>query len=69
VVDSHMNMMTWDATRGEPTTLAIRRHNGGSNYVFVDGHAKWHQFSQTWWQMVGHPPLRDWYDPMKSDNQ
>jgi len=69
VVDSQMNMMTWDAARGEPTTLAIRRHNGGSNYVFVDGHARWHPFSQTWRQIAGHPPLRDWYDPMKSDNQ
>jgi prepilin-type N-terminal cleavage/methylation domain-containing protein/prepilin-type processing-associated H-X9-DG protein len=68
VVESQMNMMTWDAARGEPTTLAIRRHNGGSNYVFVDGHAKWHLFSQTWQQTPGNPPTRDWHDPMKMDN-
>jgi prepilin-type N-terminal cleavage/methylation domain-containing protein/prepilin-type processing-associated H-X9-DG protein len=23
------------------------RHGGGSNYVFADGHAKWHKFQQT----------------------
>ena len=23
------------------------RHNGGSNYVFADGHAKWHKFEAT----------------------
>ncbi|MEN3000690.1 MAG: DUF1559 domain-containing protein [Armatimonadota bacterium] len=69
VADSEMNARLWDPTRGEPTTLAIRRHNGGANYVFVDGHAKWHPFSDTWRQISGYPPLRDWYDPMKADNQ
>ncbi|GBC92137.1 Fimbrial protein [bacterium HR15] len=68
VADNQMNMMMWDATRSEPTTLAIRRHNGGANYVFVDGHAKWHVFSDTWRQIPGNPPLRDWYDPMKENN-
>ena len=23
------------------------RHSGGSNYIFADGHAKWHKFNQT----------------------
>jgi prepilin-type N-terminal cleavage/methylation domain-containing protein/prepilin-type processing-associated H-X9-DG protein len=53
----------WDMDKQEPTTVAIRRHQGGSNYVFVDGHAKWHRFSATWQQMMGQPPSRDWYDP------
>jgi prepilin-type processing-associated H-X9-DG protein len=69
VVDSQMNTRLWDATTGEPTTLAIRRHNGGSNYVFVDGHAKWHRFNQTWQQVPGNPPTRDWYDPLKENQQ
>jgi prepilin-type N-terminal cleavage/methylation domain-containing protein/prepilin-type processing-associated H-X9-DG protein len=27
--------------------IAWNRHNGGANYVFVDGHAKWHRLEQT----------------------
>lgn len=30
---------------GSPGAL---RHHGGSNYVFVDGHAKWHAPDQVW---------------------
>lgn len=63
-----MNELLWDAERAEPTTVAIRRHNGGANYVFVDGHAKWHLFAHTWYQEIGDPPLRDWYDPLKENN-
>lgn len=53
----------WDAAKQEPTTLAIRRHQGGCNYVFVDGHAKSHRFGATWQQTIGQAPSRDWYDP------
>lgn len=65
VTDMMMNDRTWDSAKQEPTTLAIRRHNNGSNYVFIDGHAKWHAFAQTWQQTPGSAPARDWYDPMK----
>jgi prepilin-type N-terminal cleavage/methylation domain-containing protein/prepilin-type processing-associated H-X9-DG protein len=30
------------------TEVATTRHQGGANYVYVDGHAKWHRFEQTW---------------------
>jgi prepilin-type N-terminal cleavage/methylation domain-containing protein/prepilin-type processing-associated H-X9-DG protein len=53
----------WDMDKQEPTTVAIRRHQDGSNYVFVDGHARWHRFAATWQQTMGQPPTRDWYDP------
>jgi prepilin-type N-terminal cleavage/methylation domain-containing protein/prepilin-type processing-associated H-X9-DG protein len=54
----------WDDEKGEPKSLAIRRHQGGANYVFVDGHAKWLQFRQTWRQVPGFLPEVDWYDPL-----
>ncbi len=69
VVNPMLNDRLWDEERGVPTTLAITRHNSGSNYVFVDGRAKWHKFEQTWLQVPGNPPLRDWYDPMREGNQ
>lgn len=67
VMDMMMNNMMWDQTTQTPTTLAITRHQGGANYVFVDGHAKWHRFQQTWLQEPGNPPLIDWYDPMRAN--
>ena len=30
-----------------PVALAARRHSGGSNYVYADGHAKWQRFENT----------------------
>jgi prepilin-type N-terminal cleavage/methylation domain-containing protein/prepilin-type processing-associated H-X9-DG protein len=30
------------------TELVATRHQGGANYVYVDGHAKWNRFEQTW---------------------
>lgn len=29
-----------------PIAIPVMRHNGGSNYVFADGHAKWQLFIQ-----------------------
>ncbi len=69
VVDPMRNDMLWDRSARIPTTLAITRHSGGANYVFVDGHAKWHKFEQTWQQTPGQPPRRDWYDPSRTENQ
>lgn len=66
VVDSMMNMMTWDDATQTPTTLAFMRHQGGANYVFVDGHAKWHRFEQTFQQVRGNSPYVDWYDPLRA---
>jgi prepilin-type N-terminal cleavage/methylation domain-containing protein/prepilin-type processing-associated H-X9-DG protein len=54
----------WDDEAWEPRSVAIRRHQGGANYVFVDGHAKWHRFAQTWQQTPGQLPTVDWYDPL-----
>lgn len=67
VVDRMLNNMLWDDSTQTPTTLAITRHQGGANYVFVDGHAKWHRFEQTFQQRRGQPPHVDWYDPMRVD--
>ncbi len=55
----------WDMDRAEPKQVAIRRHQGGANYVFAEGHAKFHRFDQTWRQTTGQPPTVDWYDPEK----
>jgi prepilin-type N-terminal cleavage/methylation domain-containing protein/prepilin-type processing-associated H-X9-DG protein len=43
------------------TGIAITRHQGGSNYFFCDGHAKWYRFSQTWTE----DGRIDLYDPRR----
>lgn len=40
----------WDAEKGETREIALRRHNDGANYIYLDGHAKWRQWSQVYWQ-------------------
>jgi prepilin-type processing-associated H-X9-DG protein len=55
----------WDPDAREPKQVAIRRHQGGANYAFTDGHAKWLRFERTWQQNPGEPPTIDWYDPGK----
>lgn len=37
-----------------PVAIASRRHSGGSNYVYADGHAKWSRFSQVRAPFDGH---------------
>jgi len=65
VVNGMMQMNEWDMMRGEPKSTSIRRHQNGANYVFVDGHAKWQRFEQTWQQAAGSPPRVDEYDPKR----
>lgn len=48
----HFHPMLWVRRRGSSLVLdpreeiAPERHNGGANYVFLDGHAKWHRLAQ-----------------------
>jgi prepilin-type processing-associated H-X9-DG protein len=43
-----MQNLTWDTGKGETKELALRRHQGGFNVAFADGHSKWVQWSRTW---------------------
>lgn len=41
--------------------LAQTWHNGGANYLFIDGHARWMRFEQTWSLEAN----RNLYDPRR----
>jgi prepilin-type N-terminal cleavage/methylation domain-containing protein/prepilin-type processing-associated H-X9-DG protein len=59
----YMNSITWDNTKQETVELALRRHQGGSNFVYLDGHAKYGRWSQVFFQK---PELGIWqgnFDP------
>ncbi len=58
-----MQGMTWDAVHNETTELTIRRHNGGSNYVFLDGHSKWQQWGSVWFQKPDQHVWQGSFDP------
>jgi prepilin-type N-terminal cleavage/methylation domain-containing protein/prepilin-type processing-associated H-X9-DG protein len=49
---AYMSNLTWDATRGETKELALRRHQGGFNVAYADGHAKAVRWEQNWWQRL-----------------
>ncbi|MBW3624775.1 MAG: DUF1559 domain-containing protein [Armatimonadetes bacterium] len=34
--------------REDRSPVPYKRHNGGANYGFVDGHVKWHKWEATW---------------------
>jgi len=60
-IGDHIHPTRWAPTNGtmDPRVeVATGRHQGGATYVFVDGHARWFRFEQTW-----NPPSRNWYYP------
>ena len=40
----------WNATKKETTEIAVHRHTDGSNFVYLDGHAKWQKFAALWFR-------------------
>jgi prepilin-type N-terminal cleavage/methylation domain-containing protein/prepilin-type processing-associated H-X9-DG protein len=58
-----VHTMQWDMTRRLPRTLWYDIDGKRANYLFADGHAKSHAFEQTWQQIDGSLPTKDWYDP------
>jgi prepilin-type N-terminal cleavage/methylation domain-containing protein/prepilin-type processing-associated H-X9-DG protein len=58
-----MTNMTWDAPRNETRELAIRRHAGGFNNVYVDGHAKWSRWEQVFYRQPERGIHQGNFDP------
>jgi len=64
VASPMIQMRQWDKAARLPKTIQHTRHGGErANYVFTDGHAGAHPFSDTWEQAPGESPARNWYDP------
>jgi prepilin-type processing-associated H-X9-DG protein len=45
-----MHMATFDDGKAWTKELALNRHSGGFNNVYLDGHSKWGKWTQLWWQ-------------------
>ena len=53
----------WNTDTQEPIELSTRRHQDGSNYGYVDGHAKWAKFSTLWFRDLPHDIWTGHFDP------
>lgn len=58
-----MHGVTFDDSLDETTELALRRHSGGSNYVFLDGHSKWKTWRQVYWSRPAEGVWQGNFDP------
>ena len=64
VVSPMIQTRQWDTATQRPKVIQHTRHGGErANYVFTDGHAGAHPFSDTWQQFPGSAPTHNWYDP------
>ena len=60
---SFMHANFWDAAKNETTELALRRHAGGLNNVYADGHAKFGKWGGLWWTDEAHGVYEGAFDP------
>ena len=58
-----MHMATFDEAKNETSELALYRHQGGSNYVYLDGHAKFGRWSQVYFQRPEQGVWQGNFDP------
>lgn len=47
---------TFDDAKNETKDLELRRHLEGFNNLYCDGHAKWHKWTQVWFQNTAVTP-------------
>ena len=60
--DKH-SASVWDTPRNETKELALRRHQGGATYFYLDGHARWRTWDQVWWQDRARGVYEGDFDP------
>lgn len=60
-----MHAGAYNDVSNEPRNIALRRHNGGFNALYADGHAKWSKWAQIWWQdnTLTPPVIEGNFDP------
>ena len=58
-----VHMASFDDSKNETIELALRRHTGGMNAGFLDGHSKWNKWTQLWFQKPAQNIWDGAFDP------
>lgn len=53
----------WNSETNETREIALRRHQEGSTYFFLDGHAHWNKWGQVYWQDLDRGVFEGNFDP------
>ncbi len=62
-VSGYMQNLTWDASKGETKEIKLTAFNEGSNFTYVDGHAKYGKWSGLWWRNIPQGIYAGSFDP------
>lgn len=58
-----MQNLTWDPAKGETKEIKLDAFGGGSNFTYVDGHAKFGKWSALWWRDLPKGVFAGNFDP------
>ena len=58
-----MHGITWDTAKNETSEIPLRRHAEGSNFAYLDGHAKWGKWNQVFFQRPADGVWQGNFDP------
>lgn len=61
--NAYMQGMTFDATKDETKEIKLPAFSQGSNYTYVDGHAKFGKWNQLWWRDLANGVYAGTFDP------
>ena len=59
----YMQNLTWDNVKGITKEIKLDAFAGGCNFTYIDGHAKFGKWSQTWWRDIPKGVYAGNFDP------
>jgi prepilin-type N-terminal cleavage/methylation domain-containing protein/prepilin-type processing-associated H-X9-DG protein len=62
-VSGFMQNMTFDAAKDQTKEIKLEAFHNGSNFTYVDGHAKYGKWSRLWWRDVPNGIYSGNFDP------
>lgn len=65
-VSGFMQNLTWDGAKVETKEIKLNAFSEGSNFTYVDGHAKFGKWSQVWWRDLPNSIYSGSFDPRNS---
>jgi len=58
-----MQNLTWDNVKGITKEIKLDAFAGGCNFTYIDSHAKFGKWSQTWWRDIPKGIYAGNFDP------